>query len=249
VKGWAHDGFAGGAGNGARSPVTKDKPSACSVSLPPCCWPPANSRGFVLLGNVKGAVLREFVLFCQQHDDRQRLTRALRALDEAYPGSVEPERLGGGFLASRWYPAELVHVLVDEMIAGRSDAEQKKLAQRAANVIMSHTLRGVYRFLFSTFATPDLYARHANKLWSLHYDNGLVEVDNKPREGLHRVAHTRVLRWISHHPFVCMMNGAATIPIYEAMGCRNVRCEVIACVSDGSPNCAWIVHWSDDDVA
>lgn len=200
-----------------------------------------------MLGNVKGAVLREFVLFCEQHDERARLSRALTALHQAYPNDVDPERSGGGFLASRWYPAELVHVLVDEVIKGRSAAEQDALAQRAAKVIMGRTLSGVYRFLFSTFASPDLYARHANKLWGLHYDNGHVQIDNKAREGSHCVAHSRVVRWISHHRFVCKLNGAATIPIYEAMGCRDVRCETIACVSEGDMHCEWLVRWSYDE--
>ena len=198
-------------------------------------------------GNVKGAVLREFVLFCEQHDDRERLKRALDALHEAYPQDVDPKRSGGGFLASRWYPAELVHVLVDEVIKGRSQAEQDALAQRAASAIMGRTLSGVYRFLFSTFATPDLYARHVNKLWSLHYDNGQVQIDNKPREGMRNVASQRVVRWISHHPFVCKLNAAAAIPIYEALGGRDVRYESIACVSEGDMHCEWLVHWSDDE--
>lgn len=200
-----------------------------------------------MLGNVKGAVLREFVLFCEQHDDRERLTRALGALREAYPQDVAPARSGGGFLTSRWYPAELVHVLVDEVTKGRSAAAQQELAQRAAKVIMGRTLSGVYRFLFSTFATPDLYARHVNKLWGMHYDNGQVQIDNKPRDGVRSVAHQRVVRWISHHPFVCKLNAAAAIPIYEALGGRDVRYETIACVADGDVCCEWLVHWSDDE--
>jgi hypothetical protein len=200
-----------------------------------------------LKGNVKGAVLREFVLFCEQHDDRERLKRALEALREAYPQDVDPARSGGGFLASRWYPAELVHVLVDEVVKGRGPHEQEALARHAAKVIMGRTLSGVYRFLFSTFATPDLYARHANKLWSLHYDNGQVQIDNKPREGMRSVACSRVVRWVSHHSFVCKLNAAAAIPIYEALGGRDVRYETIACVSEGGVHCEWLVHWSDDE--
>lgn len=197
-------------------------------------------------GHVKGAVLREFVLFCEQHDDRARLARALGALHEAYPSDVDPERSGGGFLASRWYPAELVHVLVDETIAGRSPAEQDAIAKHAASVIMGRTLRGVYKFLFSAFATPDLYARHAQKLWSLHYDNGSVHIENKLGDSGSSVTHARVVRWISHHPFVCKLNGSATMPIYEAMGCRDVRCETIACLANGDEHCEWRVQWSRD---
>jgi hypothetical protein len=201
----------------------------------------------VLKGHVKGGVLRDFVLFCEQHDECARFERALRALAEAYPKDVAAGRSGGGFLSSRWYPAELVHVLVDEIIAGRSPAEQDELAQRAAKVIMSRTVGGVYKFLFSTFATPDLYARHAQRLWSLHYDSGSVQIDNRPREGSNSAAHARVARWNGHHPFVCKLNRAATIPIYEAMGCRDVRCDTIACVSNGDDDCEWLVRWSTDE--
>jgi len=188
--------------------------------------------------------LREFVSFCQEHDDSARIVRALTGLQQAYPLAVDPTRAGGGFVASRWYPAELVHVMVDELIAGRGPAEQKALAEHAASVIMGRTLRGVYRLLFSTFATPELYARHAGKLWALHYDNGAVEIENNAREGLQSVAHLRVVRWISHHPFICLLNGAATKPIYEAMGCRDVGYQRIACVLNGNPHCALLVHWS-----
>ena len=192
-------------------------------------------------------MLREFVLYCEQHDDRERVQRALRGLLEAYPRMVDPSRSGGGILASRWYPAELVHVLVDQLIAERGEAELKSLAQHAADVIMRRTLSGVYRVLFSTFATPDLYARHAARLWSLHYDNGLVEVSNKPRKGGHHEAHSRISRWLSHHRFICMLNGAAARPIYELMGCDNVHYDTLACVSRGDPSCEWLVHWSRRD--
>ena len=197
-------------------------------------------------GNVKGAVLREFVLFCEQYDERARLSRALAALREAYPQDVDPSRSGGGFLASRWYPAELVHVLVDEVIAGRTGAEQDALAKHAASVIMGHTLRGVYKFLFSTFASPDLYSRHAQKLWALHYDNGSVQIENGPDSASQRVARSRIVRWISHHPFICKLNGAATVPIYEAMGCRDVVCETVACVASGGDHCGWHTRWKND---
>jgi hypothetical protein len=194
-------------------------------------------------GHVKGLVLREFLLFCEQHDDRTRVLRALGALDRAYPNMLDPEREGGGVLSSKWYEAELVHVLVDTIVEGRSEAERATLARRAARLIMGRTLSGVYRFLFSTFATPELYAKHVNKLWSQHYDSGVVKVENRAREGLSNVAHVTLLRWLSHHDFICRMHCEAAVPIYEAMGCRDVRCERIACVGEGAVQCEWLVHW------
>jgi hypothetical protein len=194
-------------------------------------------------GHVKGLVLREFLLFCEQHDDRTRVLRALGALDRAYPNVLDPEREGGGVLSSKWYQAELVHVLIDAIMAGRSEAERDALASRAAHSIMKHTLSGVYRFMFSTFATPVLYAKHANKLWQQHYDSGQVLIDNRERQGLSHVAHVKVLRWLSHHDFICRMHSEAAVPIYEAMGCTAVRCERIACLSAGAAQCEWLVHW------
>lgn len=194
---------------------------------------------------MKGAVLREFVLFCEQHDDRDRIARALAALDRAYPHTFDPGRAGGGVLASKWYPAEMVHVLVDTVIDGRSHAELDALAQRAASVIMGRTLHGVYKFLFSTFGSPELFARHANKLWTLHYDNGHVDTELRERVGVTRLAHTRVTRWISHHRFICRLNAAAAVPIYEALGCHAIHCQRLACISDGAPQCEWIVRFAE----
>lgn len=194
-------------------------------------------------GHVKGLVLREFLLFCEEQDDRTRVLRALGALDRAYPNVLDPEREGGGVLSSKWYEAELVHVLIDAIISDRSEAERDALASRAAHSIMKHTLSGVYRFLFSTFATPELYAKHANKLWQQHYDSGHVQIENRKRTGLANIAHIKLLRWAGHHDFMCRMHCEAAVPIYEAMGCEKVRCERIACVGEGAPQCEWLVHW------
>ena len=112
---------------------------------------------------------------------------------------------------------------------------------------MGNSLRGVYKFLFSTFASPDLYARHAQKLWTLHYDNGAVLIENGPDEGPRRVASSRIVRWISHHPFMCKLNGAATVPIYQAMGCRDVVCEAVACVERGGDHCGWHASWTREE--
>lgn len=195
-------------------------------------------------GSVKGLVLRELVLFCEEHDDRIRVLRALGAIDRSYPNVFDPEQAGGGILPSKWYPADVVHALLDALLEGRGELEKSALARRAAQTIMSNTLRGVYRFLFSTFASPERYAKHANKLWSQHYDSGDVQIENRRRNGLSDVAHIKVLRWLSHHDFICRMHGEAAVPIYEAMGCRDVRCERIACVSDDAPQCEWLVRWS-----
>jgi len=83
-------------------------------------------------GRIKGAVIREFVLWCEQHDDRARLQRVLRALERAYPDAIDATRPGAGLLASQWYPAELVHVMIDAIIEGRAQEELDAMARAAA---------------------------------------------------------------------------------------------------------------------
>jgi len=104
---------------------------------------------------------------------------------------------------------------------------------------MNVTLRGVHKTLFSLLATPDRYARHISKLWSVHYDNGepLIMTLNP---GEH---HISFVDWRSHHPFICRLNMAAALPIYTAMGCRDVVWRRVHCKSSGGAHCVAIVTW------
>lgn len=188
------------------------------------------------LGYIKGAAFRELLVFYAQNVDRERAVFAVRGSGSAM---LSPERSDFGVMQNVWYPAELVHRLLDRLTEDFSEPELHKLSQEAAIHIMGVTLRGVYKTLFSMIATPERYARHVPKLWRVHYDNGepavVVRATNE-----HRI---NFLGWRSHHAFACRLNMAAAQPIYEAMGCREVSWRRVHCKSLGGEHCTAMVSW------
>lgn len=191
------------------------------------------------LGHIKGVAFREFAVWYGENVSENHVRAVVRALEAAHPDVFDSTRPGFGILSTRWYDARLVHAFLDRLVGPGGGDDIDRLAQSAANDIMGRTLSGVYRFLFSTFATPQLYARHANKLWSLHYDSGTTSIE--PQRDGEAVALYR--DWRGHHPLICKLNMSATVPIYGAMGCRNVRWVRTACVDQRDSMCAMRIHW------
>jgi hypothetical protein len=191
------------------------------------------------IGKIKGVAFFEFLAWYERRYGARLVEAAIRTVEERYGEGLDPTRTGFGVLASRWYPAGLVHDLLDQLVQVRAPAELEAMAVDAAEYIMGRTLRGVYRAVFSMFGTPDRYARHIDKLWSMHYDTGRILVDDtKPL--FHRVKYSG---WKGHHSFICRMNMASSLALYGAMGCREVKYERIGCVSDGASHCENVVRW------
>lgn len=193
----------------------------------------------VEMGHIKGVAFREFAVWYGEKVSADHVRSVVAGLEVSHPNVFDAARPGFGILSTRWYEARLVHVFLDRLVGPGGGEDIDRLAQDAANDIMGRTLSGVYRFLFSTFATPQLYARHANKLWSLHYDSGSTNVE----QGRDCYAIARYTDWRAHHPLICKLNMSATVPIYGAMGCRNVRWVKTACVDEGNAACEMQIRW------
>jgi len=190
-------------------------------------------------GNIKGAAFREFVTWYGKQRGSQRLEAAVAALPEGARSHLQPQREALGILAATWYPAEIVHALLDELLRGVPADERLEMAGAASEAIMRSTLHGIYRVLFRLMATPELYARFGNRLWSMHYDSGdLILELNEPT----RLSAT-VRDWRGHHPFICELNCAALIPIFSEMGCVDVRVTHDACVSRHADACRYSLYW------
>lgn len=185
-------------------------------------------------GRIKGTAFREFLIWYGAHHGRARVSRAV-----APHRQFDANASDLGVLPNVWYPAPLVHELIDALTEGFTREELAAMAQDAANEIMRKTLRGVYRAVFNLFVTPDRYRRHIDKLWSLHYDTGRPVID-VVGPGEHRV---RYLDWAGHHPFVCALNMSSAIPIYTAMGCRDVGWTRVSCRADALETCESQVRW------
>jgi hypothetical protein len=191
------------------------------------------------LGRIKGVAFGEFLVWYSRRHGSGSVDQAVAAVELAFNEGLDAARPSFGVLASRWYPAELVHDLLDRLTRGCSPSDLDVMASEAADFIMGRTLKGVYKTIFKLFATPERYLRHADKLWNMHYDTGRL-MASAPEPGVHRVMFAD---WSSHHPFICRMNMAASQPIYTAMGCHHVSYERLRCVSDGAADCENLVRW------
>jgi hypothetical protein len=191
------------------------------------------------LGKIKGAAFAEFLSWYAAQKSTGAVVAALTAARALHRAELDVNRAGFGILASEWYDADFVHSVLDQVMKGHSPEELEKIARGAAEAVLAKTLRGIYRSVFALCVTPERYVRHIDKAWRLHYDNGYPAII-VPTPTEHRIVYRD---WASHHPMACRLNMAAAYPIYEAMGCKNVRCTRIGCVSDGAGKCECVVTW------
>jgi hypothetical protein len=193
------------------------------------------------LGRIKGAAIREFVIYCRATLGAEAVAAHVRALPPRFAVELVADDAALGVLTSQWYPAELVHALLDEIARGKSEAALRELAIGGSAAVMRATLRGLYRVLFEWMATPERYARYAPKLWDSYYDSGETKVELIPG-GMG--ATSTIRNWRSHHPLICDLNRGAGVEIYAAMGCIAPQVESARCVSRGDPECRFIARWN-----
>jgi hypothetical protein len=192
------------------------------------------------LGHIKGAAFREFLAWYGRTHAQDALLSHLSAMPGPLAAELDARKEALGVLASQWYPAELVHALLDEIARGRSPSELAAFTDQASAAVMQATLSGLYRVLFEWMATPARYARYAPKLWSSYYDSGQLSIQYDHGEA---TAVSTVRHWPAHHPLICDLNRGASPAIYRAMGCKDAHCTRVACVSKGDAECRFVTKW------
>jgi hypothetical protein len=190
-------------------------------------------------GQIKGAAFREFLRWCDASLGRERLVEVAESLPASVRAHLETDAEALGVLTSVWYPASVVHALLDGLTMHMSPAEQRRLADEGAAAVMSATLKGVYKLLFDWMATPARYARFSPKLWASYYDCGTFEVTQRDDNQ----AVCTISEWETHHPFMCDLNRGAATAIYSAMGCKDADTEREQCVAKGDPHCRFVTRW------
>jgi hypothetical protein len=191
-------------------------------------------------GRIKGAAFREFLIWYASRKGDAALVQGANHMASEWQDSLAPGRPALGVLASEWYPASLVHALLDALTEDLTREARAEMAAEAARAIMGRMLRGVYKTLFQLMATPSRYQRFGPKLWDAYYDSGEFRID-MPDD---LTAVCKVTRWNAHHAFICDLNCAAAPPVYELMGCQSVRVIRTECVSLGSPRCEFVTSWT-----
>jgi hypothetical protein len=193
----------------------------------------------VSVGRIRGAAFREFLLWYEIRYRGPALARAIDAIPSRFRARLDLEAPAFGVRPVAWYPATLVHGLIDGLLVGLGPEERSVLARESGEFVTERTIRGTFRMLFELIATPERCARHAQRMWRAYYETGLSMVT--------RVSPTcyeqRVSGWREHHAFICEMHGAAAVVLYRAMGVSRPVVERIGCVSDGRAMCASRVSW------
>jgi hypothetical protein len=203
--------------------------------------PQSDDEGLDLAeGRIKGAALREFLEWYRatfgEDDLRHRLAGAptLHSLPNLDLGVV-----GCGVLASGWYGADDIHVLLDAIARGRTETEVRQLVTAGAQAALTRTLTGLHRTVMRVVGSPKLHARFAQRLWSTYYDTGRVQ-SVCVNEHTQSITYTD---WTSHHPVLCTMTTASDSVIFPLMGLSGVTVSHVSCVLDGAPGCTHLVEW------
>jgi hypothetical protein len=190
-------------------------------------------------GSLKGAGIVPFLRWYCGHFGEEQLRRAASALPAADRAHFDLRDGLLGVLASSWYPAPVVHALLDRLQL-EHPGQRELLAREGARAVIDTTLRGVYRWLFETMMTPERYGRNAQKLFSRYNDTGVMTKEPLPPAG-----HlSRVRDWSGHHPLLCDMLLHTADYVYSALGCREVKVRRVTCVSEGAPECRFDITWA-----
>ena len=189
---------------------------------------------------IKGVAIREFFGWYVSRFGADYVQARIARLPERVRGQLDVDHPYLGILDSEWYPAELVHQLLDSAARGMSPDERAQLMRDGARAALSATLRGVYRLLFETMMTPERYLRRAQALFSRYFDTGTITKIAESRN-----SHlTHIHNWSSHHPLLCDFVQYTAETVYGAMGCRSVESARLSCVSTGGALCSFRVTWA-----
>ncbi|MFO0550426.1 MAG: hypothetical protein U0271_18670 [Polyangiaceae bacterium] len=187
---------------------------------------------------IKGGAIREFLLWYETRFGRAYVERMLKRLPRTEAQFIWPERQALGIVINDWYPSPVVHALLDAIFEDLDEPVADELIREAGGFVVRRLSRGLYQFLFRMVASPGLYAKHVQKAWSQLHNTGLRRIELS-----RNCADSTIEDWPGHHPRLCQITMETMRQVFEAMGCRDVRLERIACVSRGDDLCRAKLHY------
>jgi hypothetical protein len=191
---------------------------------------------------IKGGAIREFFAWYERKFGEGSIRHMARQVPADLAPLLDPDEPVVHFLASSWYPARLVHSMLDTMNEGRSELEIERLGRDATRHVVSNGMNSVYRVLLSKLGSPEIYARMIPRMWRQLHDTGDRSlVITGPGH-----ATSRIMRWEGHHPTLCMLSTQLMCAIFEEMGCRDVRWRRVRCIGRTGPasgECVYDVTW------
>ncbi len=187
---------------------------------------------------VKGAVIREFLVWYESVHGRGYVERVCARLEPDELAKLSPERMGLGMLPTGWYSSAIVHAVLDGVTEGATPAEVSALLREGNAVVVQRMTRGLYQFLFRMVGSPALYAKHIQRAWRLLHTTGERHMELSPGR-----AESSIRDWPGHHPVLCELTTETMRTVFEVMGCRHVTAEPVACLSRGDLECRTILRY------
>lgn len=189
---------------------------------------------------IKGGAIREFFAWYERKFGVEGVRHMARNVPPDLAALLDPDDPIVNFLAASWYPARLVHAMLDAMHEGRTEQEMERFAREATRDVVKNHMSSVYRVLFQRLGSPEIYARMIPRLWRQLHDSGVRSLEIVG-EGQ---ATSRVSRWDGHHPMLCTLSVQLMVAIFEEMGCRDVRARRVRCIGRTSGGeCVYEVSW------
>lgn len=208
--------------------------------MPPTVRPPTPPSVRPLgPGNIKGLAFREFLQWYTARYGQAKIVHAISKLPADQRSSFDINAPALGILASRWYPAPLVHSLLDAASGARTDGVLENVAREAAVAIMKNMMNGIYSFAFSQLATPSRWIALRQQVWDLYFDTGTITSEYISDQAI----CTWYTGWRGHHPLGCMLTRASNLAIFGAMGLSNVQIDMTKCISRDDSRCEVTINW------
>jgi hypothetical protein len=191
-------------------------------------------------GRIKGAAIREFVRWYGAQYGEAQVAKLADSMPPEFRALVNPRAPHLGLIASEWYPAGGIHIVLDHMVSGLGVEERERISREGAQAVIHETLHGVYKIFFELMVSPERYMKNAPRLFSRFFDHGSMEKSaTGPRE------HTSHIRgWEAHHPLLCDFLLHVSEYVYAAMGCKEVQVERFRCRGNGDEECAYRIRWA-----
>ena len=188
---------------------------------------------FGVPAKLKGSVLRATLdWYREQHGEQE--------YDRLFEGLADDDRrlAHEDILPNVWYDVRVAHELLDRVFLPLLPAERHRVARDAARAGLAVLSRGLYKFILEQVVSPELYARHIQRLFRMLHDTGERRIELGDHEGLSITA-----RWAGHHPLLCLLVNETTAAVFESLGCKDVTVERLSCVSEGAPDCRCRLRW------
>lgn len=184
------------------------------------------------MGNVKGSALSSRVLWVQLNHGEAGLQRLLPQLTPDLRASIE-----GGIHKAKWYPFDQFIELIAtiDRLFGKGDLG---LVPELARFGADANLTTIYRLFYKVGTTHWILGR-AVRLWSAHYDTGLLEVLTRGP----RTAVLRIRGYDNPHPIHCMSVLGWAQRSIELSGGSDVVSKETKCRTRGDDFCELEASW------